>query len=183
MSHVPSQPHASSRSPQPYQPQPVVRRAVPLFAPVRVRGGHPRLRGLLRHRRRALAAGLAMAAAALATAGPGDAAPPRARAAAAEPAREQRSVERVTAPVRIADADAVRLLRPGDRVDVIAADGSPAGGGAPRVVAAGARVSEVPERGEGPVESGALVVLSVRRDTAARLAGAGAQARLAVTLR
>ncbi len=53
----------------------------------------------------------------------------------------------------------------------------------PRVVAAGARVSEVPEQAEGPTESGALVVLSVPRDTASRLAGAGASARLAVTLR
>ncbi|MFJ2772055.1 hypothetical protein [Streptomyces sp. NPDC087300] len=150
---------------------------------MRVRGGYPRLRGLLRHRRRAMAAGLAMTAAALATAGPREAAPPQARAAAVQPAREGRSVDRVTAPVRIADADAVRLLRTGDRVDVIAADGSPAGGGTPRVVASGARVSEVPERGESPVESGALVVLSVPRDTAARLAGAGASARLAVTLR
>ncbi|MEU6126681.1 RcpC/CpaB family pilus assembly protein, partial [Streptomyces sp. NPDC047123] len=90
---------------------------------------------------------------------------------------------RVTAPVRIADAEAVRLLRPGDRIDVIAAGGSPAGGAETRVVAAGARVSQVPEPGDGPVESGALVVLSVPRDTAARLAGAGASARLAVTLR
>ncbi|MFE0173752.1 hypothetical protein ACFWZ2_15660 [Streptomyces sp. NPDC059002] len=156
---------------------------MPHFAPVRVRGGHPRLRRLMRHRRRAMAAGLAMAAAALAAAGPRDADPPQARAAAVEPSREGRSAERVTAPVRIADADAVRLLRPGDRIDVIAADASPGGGGKPRVVATGARVSQVPEQGESPIESGALVVLSVPRDTAARLAGAGASARLAVTLR
>ncbi|CAM5680054.1 Flp pilus assembly protein RcpC/CpaB domain-containing protein OS=Streptomyces alboniger OX=132473 GN=CP975_14710 PE=4 SV=1 [Streptomyces alboniger] len=50
-------------------------------------------------------------------------------------------------------------------------------------MAAGARVAEVPEQGEAAVETGALVVLSVPRDTAARLAGAGASARLAVTLR
>ncbi|MFD6431300.1 RcpC/CpaB family pilus assembly protein [Streptomyces venezuelae] len=89
----------------------------------------------------------------------------------------------MTAPVRIADADTVRLLRPGDRVDVIAADGSPSAGAEPQVVASGARVTAVPEPGETPVESGALVVLSVPRDAAARLAGAGASARLAVTLR
>jgi hypothetical protein len=82
----------------------------------------------------------------------------------------------VTAPVRIADGATVRMLRPGARVDVIAADG---GGGA-KVVAAGARVTRVPD--VDPTENGALVVLSVPRTTAARLAGAGATSRLAVTL-
>jgi hypothetical protein len=82
----------------------------------------------------------------------------------------------VAAPVRIADAATVRLLTPGDRVDVIAADG----GGEARVVAAGARVAEVPDFAA--TETGALVVLSVPRATAARLAGAGTTARLAVTL-
>ncbi|MGC3002092.1 hypothetical protein ACPF8X_27880, partial [Streptomyces sp. G35A] len=87
----------------------------------------------------------------------------------------------VTAPVRIADAAAVRLLRPGDRVDVIAAEESVTGGEA-RVVARGARVAEVPEPLEGAGDAGALVVLSVPRSTAARLVGASATARLAVTL-
>ncbi len=82
----------------------------------------------------------------------------------------------VAAPVRIADAATVRLLRSGDRVDVIASDGRGQG----RVVAAGARVSAVPD--SGGTEPGALVVLSVPRPTAARLAGAGITARLAVTL-
>jgi hypothetical protein len=82
----------------------------------------------------------------------------------------------VTAPVRISDGATVRLLRPGDRVDVVAADS----GGQARVVAAGARVTEVPD--VGATETGALVVLSVPRSTAARLAGASATARLAVTL-
>lgn len=87
----------------------------------------------------------------------------------------------MTAPVRIADAETVRLLHRGDRVDVVASDGSTS-----RVVAAGARVTEVPEPQEGAAETaaepGALVVLSVPRATAARLAGAGAGMRLAVTL-
>ncbi|QEV22340.1 hypothetical protein [Streptomyces alboniger] len=170
MTQVPSQARPSDGCP------------VPHFPPVRVRGGHPRLRRLLRHRRRALAVGLAMTAAALAATAPGDAGRPRGPASAGS-SREREPLEAVTAPVRIADAAAVRLLRPGDRVDVIAAEGSPGGGAKPRVVAAGARVSEVPGPLEGPAESGALVVLSVPRDTAARLAGAGASARLAVTLR
>ncbi|MEV0317180.1 hypothetical protein [Streptomyces sp. NPDC050659] len=176
--------------PVPSQPRPADSRQVPHFAPLRVRGGRHRLRRLLRHRRRAMAAGLAMTAAALVAAGPRDAervgdaervVRPRAHPAPAAPL--------VTAPVRIADAATVRLLRRGDRVDVVAADGSAVGGGKPRVVAAGARVAEVPEAdggadagAESAAEGGALVVLSVPRATAARLAGAGATARLAVTL-
>ncbi|WP_240659808.1 RcpC/CpaB family pilus assembly protein [Streptomyces sp. WAC 01529] len=171
MTQVPSQARPSDGCP------------VPHFSPVRVRGGHPRLRRLLRHRRRALAVGLAMTAATLAASAPGDADRPRGPAGAAERSREREASETVTAPVRIADAAAVGLLRPGDRVDVVAAEASPGSGAKPRVVATGARVSEVPEQAEGPAESGALVVLSVPRDTAARLAGAGASARLAVTLR
>jgi len=87
----------------------------------------------------------------------------------------------VSAPVRIADSATVRLLRPGDRVDVIAAEESAPGGNA-RVVARGARVTKVPDPPPGATEGGALVVLSVPRSTAARLAGASATARLAVTL-
>ncbi|MFB6677260.1 RcpC/CpaB family pilus assembly protein [Streptomyces sp. NPDC056390] len=110
--------------------------------------------------------------------------------------RVRRSVVTVSAPVRIADAAAVRLLRPGDRVDVVAVgagagagDGQGSGGQGGRVVAAGARVSSVPDSaesaesaGEAAAAGGALVVLSVPRETAARLAGAGATSRLAVTL-
>ncbi|MFE4629210.1 CpaB family protein [Streptomyces mirabilis] len=169
---------------------------MPQFAPVHVRGGRYGLRRLTRHKRRAVAAGLAVTAAALVAAGPGDAgrarghptaapastststpmssAPPSPSATASVRGRD--AVETVAAPVRIADAATVRLLRPGDRVDVIAADGGSEG----RVVAAGARVAEVPDFAA--TESGALVVLSVPRATAARLAGAGTTARLAVTL-
>jgi hypothetical protein len=87
----------------------------------------------------------------------------------------------VSAPVRIADAATVRLLRSGDRVDVIAAQDTAAGGDA-EVVARGARVTKVPEPLDEAAGSGALVVLSVPRATAARLAGASATARLAVTM-
>ncbi|MBM7171171.1 hypothetical protein JQK87_22760 [Streptomyces sp. G44] len=171
MTHVPPQARPSDGCP------------VPPFTPVRVRGGHPWLRRLLRHRRRVLAVGLAMTAAALATTAPRDTDRPRGPALAAEESRERAPAETVAAPVRIADAAAAALLRPGDQVDVIAAEGPPGSGARPHVVAAGARVTEVPEQAEGPAESGALVVLSVPRATASRLAGAGASARLAVTLR
>ncbi|MET9516800.1 hypothetical protein [Streptomyces sp. NPDC002994] len=182
---------------------------VPEFAPLRVRGGKHRLRRAVRRRRRAMAAGLAMTAAALAASGArdagrtgGGAAQARAQAQAREHAlsradsgaaarRERRPVEMVSAPVRIADAGTVRLLRRGDRVDVIAAaaDSSVAGGEPPdaRVVAAGARVAEVPKVHEsagaaGAEGGGALVVLSVPRTTAAALAGVGTTSQLAVTL-
>ncbi|WP_372446990.1 RcpC/CpaB family pilus assembly protein [Streptomyces flavofungini] len=188
---------------------------MPHFSPLHVRGGRQRLRRLMRHRRRALAAGLAMTAAALVTAGPRESGRPQPQGSAAPvsagehgedpaPQRARRAARLVTAPVRIADAATVRLLRPGDRVDVLAAggagvDGTGVGsagstgatgatgsvrpGGAARVVAAGARVSEVPDSPDSAAEGGALVVLAVPRATAARLAGASATARLAVTLR
>ncbi|MEV0219232.1 hypothetical protein [Streptomyces sp. NPDC050704] len=159
---------------------------VPHFAPVRVRGGRRQLRRLVRHRRRALAAGLAVTAAALVAAGPQDArprdtGPPRAHPVV-DPVRERRPVEMVTAPVRIADGATVKLLRPGDRVDVVAAAESAVGAGDAQVVARGARVTTVPEAPDSVTEGGALVVLSVPRGTATRLAGAGATSRLAVTL-
>ncbi|MFL4904774.1 hypothetical protein ACJ6WF_16700 [Streptomyces sp. MMS24-I2-30] len=156
-----------------------------------MRGARYGLQRLVRHRGRALTAGLAVTAAALLATGPRAATDPhrpeRARGhPAIEPARQPgagtgTAVEAVTAPVRIADAATVRLLRPGDRVDVIAAQ-DPATGGAAQVVARGARVARLPEPLDGAVESGALVVLSVPRATAARLVGASATARLAVTL-
>ncbi|MDX3750631.1 RcpC/CpaB family pilus assembly protein [Streptomyces sp. AK08-02] len=163
---------------------------VPHFAPVRVRGGRYQLRRLVRHQRRALALGLAVTAAAIVAAGPREATGPppdvgRVRGhPVADPVRARPAVEMVTAPVRIADAATVRLLRPGDRVDVIAAEESPTGTAA-RVVARRARVTQVPlapTSQDSVAEGGALVVLSVPHSTASRLAGAGATARLAVTL-
>ncbi|MEU9619884.1 MULTISPECIES: hypothetical protein [unclassified Streptomyces] len=74
----------------------------------------------------------------------------------------------------------MRLLRPGDRVDVIASGRT---GADARMLAKGARVADVPQAPpEGSTEDGALIVLSVPRNTAASLAGAGIWARLAVTL-
>jgi Flp pilus assembly protein CpaB len=130
-----------------------------------------------------VAAGLAVTAAAVLAAGPRETEQARGHPVA-DPVRERRAVQLVTAPVRIADAATVRLLRPGDRVDVIAAEQTATGGDA-RVVARGARVTKVPETLDSPggtAEGGALVVLSVPRSTAARLAGASTTARLAVTL-
>ncbi|MBT2479467.1 hypothetical protein [Streptomyces sp. ISL-94] len=156
-------------------------RHVPSFPPLRVGRGGGRLRRALRRRRRAASAGLAVVAAALAVSGTQaqasrGAAPPEAGAVrgAAPPA----AVRMVSAPVRIADAATVRLLRPGDRVDVVAAERA----GEPRVVAAGARVAQVPAAEQDVGDGGALVVLSVPRETARALVGTGTTARLAVTL-
>ncbi|MFJ6542260.1 hypothetical protein ACWDO7_20715 [Streptomyces sp. NPDC003656] len=168
-------------------------REVPGFSPVCVRGGgRYAARRLLRSRRRAVAAGLAVTAAALVAAGPRAVSGPRDAGAerprdrpAAEPLGRHGPAELVRAPVRIADAATVRLLRPGDRVDVIASEERSTGGGA-QVLARGARVTRLPEPlGEpedGVSAGGALVVLAVPRATAARLVGANPSARLAVTL-
>ncbi|WP_410538187.1 RcpC/CpaB family pilus assembly protein [Streptomyces sp. KL2] len=96
----------------------------------------------------------------------------------------------VDAPVRIPDAEAVRLLRPGDRVDVLATPAAAPGAGPvdrARTIARNVPVAAVPEPASGTEagsggREGALVVLSVPRPTAARLAGAAAHSRLAVTL-
>ncbi|MEN8655797.1 hypothetical protein ABCR94_35795 [Streptomyces sp. 21So2-11] len=179
LSLTPTVPDASVPGPEPG--------GVPEFAPVRVRGGSHRLRRAVLRRRRAVAAGLAVTAAALATAGVRDAGPAGGvhSEAASGPPRARQSVEMVSAPVRIADAETVRLLRRGDRVDVIAIADSPMGGGDSdaRVVARGARVTSVPKAlVTAGGDSGALVVVSVPRASAAALAGAGTTSRLAVTL-
>nr|WP_203687318.1 RcpC/CpaB family pilus assembly protein [Streptomyces sp. SID14515] len=160
------------------------------FAPLRVRGGGAdRLRRMLRRQRRAAAAGLALAGAALATTGlssadGGSAAPD------APPGADRSSERLVSAPVRIADPETVRLLRPGDRVDVIAVGDT--GDDDARVVARGVRVAKVPHTaarpgghaagGSGEAGAGALVVLSVERPTATALLGAGTSGRLAVAV-
>jgi hypothetical protein len=152
---------------------------IPHFAPVRVRGGRFRVRRLVRHPRRAAAVALAVTAVALVAAGPRGAGPAARGHPVVDPVRGHRAVRMVAAPVRIFDAETVRLLRPGDRVDVVAAQETAAGGDA-RVVARGARVTKVPEPLEDASGSGALVVLSVPRSTAAHLAAASTTARLAV---
>nr|WSW68715.1 hypothetical protein OG461_22335 [Streptomyces sp. NBC_00995] len=164
---------------------------VPPFPPLRVRGGGAhRLRRAVWRQRRAMAAGLALTAAALAASGLGGSGAGSggghvggtgtADAATNASRRAPSPVRLVSAPVRIADAETVRLLRPGDRVDVIASEGAGAGS---RVLAKGARVTRVPEAsGAGSPENGALIVLSVPRATATALAGAGISAGLAVIL-
>ncbi|GAA3360762.1 hypothetical protein GCM10017744_044670 [Streptomyces antimycoticus] len=140
-------------------------RAVPRFDPVRTeRTGGFRLRRAVRRRRRAMAAGLALTAAALAAAAPPgrghtDTESSRAPAPAGEERRGGPRPAMVSAPVRIADAAAVRLLHPGDRVDVLATplpDTTRTGssGATARVVARGVRVAEVPGSRSGSAADG-----------------------------
>lgn len=111
----------------------------------------------------------------------------------------------VATPVRLADADAVGLLRPGDRIDVVAAsagdlgtapDGSEAtsadGGGSGRslddvatVLAADVPVVTVPVTGVDGLGGGegALVLLATDRRVALALAGAAVTSRLTFVLR
>ncbi|MFD8259120.1 hypothetical protein ACFV19_09260 [Streptomyces griseoluteus] len=130
-------PAPAFRVPRPLGTDAPATREVPFFPPLRVRGGGGPAGRLARYRGRAVAAGLAVTAAALVAAGPrspGGGAPsaegPRGHPAAG-PVRGHGPGELVRAPVRIADAATVRLLRPGDRVDVVAAEerSAPAGAG------------------------------------------------------
>ncbi|MFC9604813.1 hypothetical protein ACFTTN_15305 [Streptomyces niveus] len=202
LSHAPSRPLFTRPSDPPLYPSVPAPApcGVPAFDPLRVRGGGHRLRRALLRRRRAMAAGLAVTAAALAASGaggPGAPAGAEERAASRAAARGgggasvagvgaqpgAAKARLVTAPVRIADVATVRLLRPGDRVDVIAAAHSPVGAESDaRVIATGALVESVPRAPASATDGGALVLLSVARDVAAELAGASTNSRLAVTL-
>ncbi|NEE01135.1 Flp pilus assembly protein CpaB [Phytoactinopolyspora halotolerans] len=84
-------------------------------------------------------------------------------------------------PVRIADAGSAALLRPGDRINLLAV--SPDGLQETRVVASAVPVLFV--GGDTPADSvggGALVTVAVTSDQAADLAHAGGTARLSFTI-
>lgn len=88
----------------------------------------------------------------------------------------------VASPVRLVDLEVAALLRPGDRVDILAAT---EGASSAAVVAPGALVLAVPlgrSDGSQPAEPLGLVVLAVDRDTASRLAAAAAASVLTATL-
>lgn len=86
----------------------------------------------------------------------------------------------VGVPVRIGDPGSVRLLRAGDRVDLVAAD--PQGGRDAVVVGRGVPVLAIPRaRDPGPT-GGALVVLGLPESSVRRVAGASASALLSVVV-
>lgn len=96
----------------------------------------------------------------------------------------------VATPVRIADAAAVRLLRAGEVIDVLAAGAGSDGttGGAARLVASAVHVITIPRSdgsllGSSDVGDGALLVLATTSETAGRLAAAAVTDRLSVVIR
>lgn len=95
----------------------------------------------------------------------------------------------VAAPVRIADAEVALLLRPGDRIDVLAAPLDPLAVPDLRLqqaaaVARNVPVLAVPASGdESGLVDGALVLVATTPEVARRLAGAAVSSRLSVTLR
>jgi Flp pilus assembly protein CpaB len=89
----------------------------------------------------------------------------------------------VIAPLRLADSALATLLRPGDVVDVIAADAQAEHAA---VIAAGARVVTIPELPDeltGPGPEGALVLIDVDTQTAAVVAHASATTTLSIIWR
>jgi hypothetical protein len=80
-------------------------------------------------------------------------------------------------PLRIRDAGVLRVVRPGRRVDVLAA----VEGGA-ELLATGVLVLRADAGGDAP-EDGALLYLAVTAEQAARLAGFTTEAHLTVTVR
>ena len=96
----------------------------------------------------------------------------------------------VATPVRIADAGAVRLVRPGDRIDVLAA-GVPSELAAAgitaaevAVVASDVQVVTVPQESDDlAVVDGALIVVATSEQVAEHLAAAAVTSRLSLTLR
>jgi hypothetical protein len=181
---------AGSRGVSPPQPYTPPRCDVPAFPPILIggRGGRRLLRRAVRRHRGTIAAGLAVTAAVLALSAPRDTPPRRYPAAArglapAPAAARQGTHEVVRAPVRIADAAAVALLRPGDRVDVLA--GARIVATAVEVVTVTAQPGASPAAGspgDGGTAGGSLVVLAVPRATAAELSEAALSSPLAVTL-
>ncbi|MEU8797276.1 RcpC/CpaB family pilus assembly protein [Spirillospora sp. NPDC048819] len=95
----------------------------------------------------------------------------------------------VATPVRIADADAVRLLHPGDHIDVLTTPAPPAlpdatashPRGDARVVVSSIPVITVPAPDEADSRQGALVVLATTRAQALALAAATAPLTLTIT--
>lgn len=98
-----------------------------------------------------------------------------------ELADDPQSPQNVPMPLRLADTEAAGLLRPGNRIDVIATSSPEGGGPAARVVAREVLVLSLPEVGQqamsaGP--SGRLTLVSVDPQEAVALAGAAAGGQL-----
>lgn len=91
----------------------------------------------------------------------------------------------VATPVRVADASAAGLVRPGDRVDVLATPATlQAEASSTRVAASGVIVVAVPDPATpGGFGDGSLLVLATSPETAADLAAATVTSRLSIIVR
>ncbi|MFI0410056.1 RcpC/CpaB family pilus assembly protein [Actinomadura sp. 3N508] len=95
----------------------------------------------------------------------------------------------VASPVRMADAGAARLLRPGDHIDVLTTPAPSSSDplettrhqGPARIVVSSVPVVAVPPSDNDSPQDGALVVLATDRAQAAALAGAGAPLSLTIS--
>ncbi|QXJ24241.1 flagellar biosynthesis protein FlgA [Actinomadura graeca] len=97
----------------------------------------------------------------------------------------------VASPIRISDAATVRLLHPGDRIDVLSTGPSPTDARPPddesqsrdpaRVLVSGVPVVTVPPREDGNAQEGALVLVATDRPQAATLASAAGTLSLTIT--
>lgn len=87
-------------------------------------------------------------------------------------------------PVRLADPGVSALLRPGDRIDLYAVAGHESADipDATSVVVANALVLAVPDRGDGIVPDGGIVVVVVTEDAAQALLQAAYSHSIAATL-
>jgi Flp pilus assembly protein CpaB len=87
----------------------------------------------------------------------------------------------VAVPVRLADAATAVLVRPGDRIDLLA---SPVdrGGGRASVLAEGLQVLTVPASADASGADGALLVVAATRRVALAVAAASAVDRLSISL-
>lgn len=89
----------------------------------------------------------------------------------------------VAAPVRVADAQSARMLRAGQRVDVLAADNDDGSELAAHTVASDVPVIAVPHSGAGSGEQGALIMVAATPDESSALAQAAADGRLSIAMR
>ena len=92
----------------------------------------------------------------------------------------------VAVPVRLADGGALRLVQPGDRVDVHAVAVSDHGAAAVAVadlVVDDLLVVDVPAQDTRGMDAGGLIVVAATRATARTLARAAAAARFSISLR
>jgi hypothetical protein len=146
----------------------------------------PWRRSKLLSRARLVLAGLLLAlAAATALTGPSTSGPTQqpqpvgGRVSLSALARSVAGPAAVAVPIRLADPAVGSIVRPGDRVDVVAVDDA----GAALVVAHAAPVLAVPGIPDNTTQQGAILVVAIAEADAPTVLSAALRAQLAVSLR